>query len=272
MRTFAMKHSRAALPQVATVQPAAHGQTARIRYILGRNTVQPKLRIGSPNDAYEREADRVAARAMRMPTPQADGTSLLQRREDETVRRFCAECEEELQRQPLEEPEEEELLAKRAAGEEDVPAVEGDLDSRIRRRQGGGQPLPESARPFFEPRFGKNFGDVRIHADREAQIMTHSIAARAFAFGGDIYFDRGEYRPQTAAGRSLLADELAHVVQQKAKPRTTLEIQRHSAQNCDKKDKEEIEESHNHAKTQIGDDQLFYRDLRLCKRNWTGQK
>uniref|UniRef100_UPI0022EAD86A eCIS core domain-containing protein n=1 Tax=Falsiroseomonas oryzae TaxID=2766473 RepID=UPI0022EAD86A len=38
--------------------------------------------------------------------------------------------------------------------------------------------------------------------------------ARAFTLGRDIVFAPGRYAPETAAGRSLLAHELAHVVQQ----------------------------------------------------------
>jgi hypothetical protein len=44
----------------------ARGQTADIRHILGRCAVQPKLKIGAPNDVYEREADRVADQVVRM--------------------------------------------------------------------------------------------------------------------------------------------------------------------------------------------------------------
>ncbi len=32
--------------------------------------IQPKLTVGSPDDAYEEEADRVADRVMRMPEPE----------------------------------------------------------------------------------------------------------------------------------------------------------------------------------------------------------
>jgi len=46
--------------------PRARRQTADIRHILGRGAVQPKLKIGAPNDVYEREADRVADQVMRM--------------------------------------------------------------------------------------------------------------------------------------------------------------------------------------------------------------
>jgi hypothetical protein len=40
---------------------------AEIRSILTGSPVQAKLRVGAPDDAYEREADAVADRVMRMP-------------------------------------------------------------------------------------------------------------------------------------------------------------------------------------------------------------
>jgi hypothetical protein len=78
----------------------------------------------------------------------------------------------------------------------------------------GGQPLPEPTRAFFESRFGWDFGGVRVHTDGTAATTARRLRARAFTIGRDIVFDAGEYAPATTAGRSLLAHELAHIVQQ----------------------------------------------------------
>lgn len=77
-----------------------------------------------------------------------------------------------------------------------------------------GQPLDPALRSFMEPRFGHDFGAVRVHANALATEASRELHARAFASGTDIAFDAGEYRPDTAAGRALIAHELAHVVQQ----------------------------------------------------------
>jgi hypothetical protein len=69
-------------------------------------------------------------------------------------------------------------------------------------------------RAFFEPRFGHDFGDVRIHTGAAATRAADAIHARAFTLGRDIAFGHGEYAPGTSAGRRLMAHELAHVVQQ----------------------------------------------------------
>lgn len=77
---------------------------------------------------------------------------------------------------------------------------------------GGGQSLTHEARAFFEPRFGRNLGAVRVHADEDAGELARAYSARAFVTGHDIVFAPGEYAPGTESGRRLLAHELAHVV------------------------------------------------------------
>ena len=80
----------------------------------------------------------------------------------------------------------------------------------------GGVPLPQEARDFFEPRLGQGLGDVRVHSDAAGAEAARAAGARAFVQGNSIYFDRGEYAPESSAGRALLAHELAHVAQVRA--------------------------------------------------------
>lgn len=77
----------------------------------------------------------------------------------------------------------------------------------------GGAAVPESVRSYFEPRFGHDFGSVRIHADRTASNSAAAIGARAYTVGSDVYFGEGQFEPSTPTGQRLLAHELAHVVQ-----------------------------------------------------------
>jgi hypothetical protein len=88
--------------------------------------------------------------------------------------------------------------------------------ARIESRRGGGIPLPEADRAFFEPRLGRPLAGVRLHADAEAAELSAGMDARAFTTGDDVFFGVGEYRPDSASGRHLLAHELAHVLQQRA--------------------------------------------------------
>ncbi len=68
----------------------------------------------------------------------------------------------------------------------------------------------------MEPRFGRDFGQVRIHTSPTAAEAARSVASRAFTMGRDIVFGAGQFAPHTTSGRELLAHELTHVVQQGA--------------------------------------------------------
>jgi uncharacterized protein DUF4157 len=189
--------------------------------LLGSRGVQAKLTMGQPGDRYEREADQVATAVMRMPESQITGETeekLQQqpRDEEEKVRRQPVEKDEEkLRMKPMEEDKEEVTLqAKEAPGH--TPKVRAGLASRIQALRGGGRPLPESVRAFFEHRFGYDFSNVRVHTGADAADLARSINARAFTVGRDIVFGANEYAPQHSMGRQLLAHELMHVVQQGA--------------------------------------------------------
>jgi hypothetical protein len=93
-------------------------------------------------------------------------------------------------------------------------AVAPGPEARLSGARGSGQPLPESVRAFFEPRFDRDFGEVRVHTDGQAADSARSISAHAYTSGRDIVFGAGQYAPETPAGRRLLAHELTHVVQQ----------------------------------------------------------
>lgn len=97
------------------------------------------------------------------------------------------------------------------------PAVQeagAQSEADIQALRGGGRALAASERAFFEPRFGYDFGAVRVHTDSRAARAAHSIGARAFTLGHDLVFAPGEYRPGSDRGRRLMAHELTHVVQQ----------------------------------------------------------
>ena len=74
--------------------------------------------------------------------------------------------------------------------------------------------MPDSERNFFEPRLGIDFRQVRIHADAQAAAAAQSVNALAYTKGRDVVFGEGQYQPGTDRGRTLLAHELVHVVQQ----------------------------------------------------------
>jgi len=78
-----------------------------------------------------------------------------------------------------------------------------------------GQPLDPATRAFMEPRFGGDFGHVRVHADERAAESARALGALAYTVGGEIVFGRGQYAPGTQEGKRILAHELTHVEQQR---------------------------------------------------------
>lgn len=151
-----------------------------------QNSISGGLRIGQPNGVFEREADRVANEVMAGNAKRGWSLSkiglgsLLQR--------------------------------KGRANGPVAPSVVPPIVHEV--VNSAGRPLDLATRSFFEPRFGHDFSQVRIHTDSSAHESAKSVNALAYAMGNHIVFAGGQYAPHAYEGRLLLAHELAHVVQQ----------------------------------------------------------
>lgn len=179
--------------------------------------LQPKLKIGSPNDRSEQQADRVADSVMNMP--------------DQPLQMQKIEDEEELQMQPMEKEEdglqmkcetceEEERLQMSKDSLSGYPVIApATFSEEIAQSVSGGKSLPHQLNREMSQKIGSDFSDVSIHSDNQASEMSRQIGARAFTHGKDIYFNSGEYKPATSEGKHLLAHELVHTVQQSGKKR-----------------------------------------------------
>jgi Domain of unknown function (DUF4157) len=203
--------------------------------------IQAKLKISQPWDKYEQEADQVTETVMRSAGIVDTGISDSPR----NIARKCTACSsghglcpkcaahEEIQRKPLdssitslihhqsEEPEFEEDKEEILQVEEILghsPGVNPGIEDRLDDMRSGGQPLSESARAFFEPRFGHDFSQVRLHSDREAQLTAAAIGAKAFTCGTHIWFGSG----RGPNDERLLAHELVHTLQQTKGQTSTL--------------------------------------------------
>jgi hypothetical protein len=168
--------------------------------------LQTKLKVSQPGDKYEQEADRVADQITRMPGPIRERAAVSTLASSSRIQRACSHCEEEKGDQLH-------VQAKRSEGSA-RPSPSN--DHAVHGFAGGGEPLSESTRAYFEPRFGYDFSDVRVHSDARAAESARAVGARAFTVGRNIVFNDGLYAPGTEGGRSLLAHELAHTVQQRA--------------------------------------------------------
>ena len=162
---------------------------------------QPKLSINQPNDAYEQEADSMADRVMRMPDPFASQDSFF-KPAGHAIQRKCAHCEQE-----------DKMLHRKESSTSEV-AGSSQLDSYVSSLSTAGQSLSANSRQFFEPRFGHDFSNVRVHTDQVAAKSAESINALAYTTGNNIVFNSGQYSPESDSGKKLIAHELTHVLQQ----------------------------------------------------------
>lgn len=153
---------------------------------VGGKPLQTKLAISEPGDADEQEADRVAEQVMRMSPADVSkrqnhgmANPLVQRRATSNVTGVA----------------------------EAPPSVHDVLNSP-------GQPLDATMRALFEPRFGHDFSQVRVHSGGAAELSAQDVNAHAYTVGNNIVFETEQFAPGTKQGQHLLAHELAHVVQQ----------------------------------------------------------
>ena len=138
------------------------------------------------------------------------------------------------QLQKMGSPEEESLQAKslmmKSTGGGGVATSA--LTSRLSSSKSNGSPLPVSTNQFMSNAFGTDFSKVRIHTGNDAIQMNQNLNARAFTHGSDVYFNRGEYSPNTSKGKRLLGHELTHVVQQQAVQRQTIQRTKDEKKPC----------------------------------------
>jgi hypothetical protein len=145
------------------------------------------------------------------------------------LQRKCASCEneEKLSRKAevLKEIDQPEVLqAKSESASAAGGSAPSSVQSGIAATRGGGTTLPGHVSRDLGGKMGGDFSGVRIHDTSHAAKMNDSINARAFTVGNNIYFNKGEYNPNSQNGKFLLAHELTHTMQQGASP----EIQRYS--------------------------------------------
>ena len=160
-------------------------------------TIQPKLTVSTPGDSYEQEADHFAEHVMNMPGGGCSSCETVQQSQEH----------QHLQPKQIDSGNSEQVAA---------PAIVHEVLASP------GQPLDASARAFFEPRFGYDFSQVRVHSDAAAQQSAQEVNAKAYTVGNNIVIDTHQFSPTTQEGQHLLAHELTHVVQQSAADKTTV--------------------------------------------------
>lgn len=141
-----------------------------VQRLFKSGVIQAKLKIGQAGDIYEQEADRMANAVMRMKSERV----LLS--ENPQVHRSImghGDAEEEVSQESL---------------------------CCIESQRGAGHPLGTQTRTEMEAAFGRDFGEVRIHTDANADRLTKEVGASAFTARKDIFFRESAYEPQSERG------------------------------------------------------------------------
>lgn len=130
------------------------------------------------------------------------------------IQRKCAACEEGEKGQMQKMPLMRKVSSSGGQGGSGGYTASSQLTSQLSRSKGGGSSLPMPTLPYMNNAFGTDFSQVRVHTSSQANEMSQGIQAKAFTHGSDIYFNKGQYNPDSLDGKKLLAHELTHVVQQ----------------------------------------------------------
>jgi hypothetical protein len=139
------------------------------------------LRVNTPGDSFEQEADRVADQAMSGPVHSGFGPTPL------PIQRYTA----------------------RPSGQAETSSA-----SVHRALASPGRLLEPAIRQEMEQRFSQDFSRVRVHTGVDADLSADELNAQAYTVGNDVVFGAGRYAPGSQKGQRLLAHELTHVVQQ----------------------------------------------------------
>lgn len=173
--------------------------TANEATTIQLGSIPSPLRISRPTDPAEREAEQVARKIVTMPesSTQQAATS---------------------NQSPIKKTVGGGHGATSASAQGSARTSSGPTPVTVPSKTGisGGSPLPTPVRRFMEPRFGANFGNVRIHTNQAAAKQSAQISAHAFTVGEHIHFGQDKFEPHSSRGKELIAHELTHTIQQGA--------------------------------------------------------
>ena len=208
------KKKRFPLQQSAASLETRSAATSDLQQMSIFGGFQAGFQVSQPGDPCEQDADRVAEQVMRMPATLPRGFPSA---------RGEAQALHMAGLSPARGGNRVKVQSKAVSGQggQLTPGLEAEMDTR----QGPGLALSASVRAFFEPRFGHDFSQVRIHTDSRAAESACALDALAYTVGRDIVFATGQYSPETPSGQRLLAHELAHTLQQEpghAEPRMVM--------------------------------------------------
>ncbi|MGV3589276.1 MAG: eCIS core domain-containing protein [Adhaeribacter sp.] len=219
MKVYSHRPNPAVKDQRPFIEPSHHKGSEKSTSFFGSNRVSKKEETGQKPADEEKKNDLKAQ------------NKDLEKDKDQVKQKQIQRKGEEEQKDPkAQEPqkEEQEPVKKKSIHRKTLSSAKGvlqkkgqegqreaspDLEQRIKASEGKGFALPDDLRKDLESKMSYDFSHVRIHTDVEAVNMAEELEALAFTHGNDIYFNKGQYAPDTPDGRQLLVHELTHVTQ-----------------------------------------------------------
>lgn len=158
-------------------------------YPFSNRTMQTKLLINDPEDAYEQEANRMSDGAVRITDSK------------KTQGRHLADHNHS---------------PKRAGIKNGWPRkiCQTAAPDNLFCNAASGHALSAEMKASLEPYFDRDFSLVKIHADAGAAKAAEMIHAKAFTINHQIWFGQSQYNPTSQEGMKLIAHELSHVILQ----------------------------------------------------------
>lgn len=213
-------------------------QNIEQKHLSGSNVnIQPALEIGKEDDEYEKEANTVADKVMKMNDDEdgirmkdnssgismmSDEEERLQMKSDEDDRIQMMNDDDDEDEKTTEGGEKVQMMvdsplkiSKMGDSSEGVLKAPLNVEQGINNSKGHGQPLNKDLQNELGDKMNADFSKVKLHTDENAVHMNKEIGAKAFTHGNDIYFNSGQYNSTSDKGKHLLAHELTHTVQQK---------------------------------------------------------
>lgn len=198
--------------RATTVQKPAASIKGVQRQTVAPIQLQSSMKVSSPKEPAEKEADATAKKIMRMAIPES---SIAYVKTDKGgvfrspyISRFANSG---IFTQPKK--QEDEKIQRKAEG---LPNVASNVAADIQSSMATGSPLPLSIRRFMEPRFQANFSNVKIHTGDKSAKLNRQLNAQAFTVGNQIFFGKDKFQPEQPEGKELIAHELTHTIQQGA--------------------------------------------------------
>ena len=160
--------------------------------------IQPNLKVSRPGDKYDQEAIRVADAVTGMPDQKIQLERL-------GIQCKCKESDDEKKLQ---------IKPNKYVQGPGSNYASSKISSKVKSKTIYGSHLPRNIQTEMGNKMGADFSEVNIHTDSKSHQLNQQLGAKAFTHGSDIYFNKGEYNPNSNTGKRLLAHELTHVIQQ----------------------------------------------------------